>query len=406
MWRERVEHEPAPARGLARRGSCRRRAGRPARRAARRSLTAAATSSASRGNATASGSTANRLASPANRWRVYASSRTSPASSRSSVAASSPMTRHCCPLSLPCETFDVSPRATLPPDPRPHERARPGAAGHRRADHRPPRAGLRASSGLEVHRRHAARCSRPPGRSSIYPASGTGAWEAAMVNTLSPGDKVIASETGHFATLWREMAERLGLDVVWLEGDWRHGADPERIADALDDDVRAVMVVHNETSTGVTSRIADVRAAMGDHDALLLVDTISSLRQHRLPPRRVGRRRHRRRLAEGPDAAGRPELQRDLREGARGVARTRSCRARTGTGRRSSPPTRPATGRTRAPPTCSTGCARRSQILLREEGPGRTSSPATPGTPRRPAPPCTAGASRCWRSTSASSPAR
>jgi alanine-glyoxylate transaminase / serine-glyoxylate transaminase / serine-pyruvate transaminase len=111
----------------------------------------------------------------------------------------------------------------------------------------------------------------------IYPASGTGAWEAAIVNTLSPGDKVIASETGHFATLWREMAERLGLNVVWLAGDWRHGADPERIADALDDDVRAVMVVHNETSTGVTSRIADVRAALGDHDALLLVDTISSL---------------------------------------------------------------------------------------------------------------------------------
>jgi alanine-glyoxylate transaminase/serine-glyoxylate transaminase/serine-pyruvate transaminase len=111
----------------------------------------------------------------------------------------------------------------------------------------------------------------------VYPASGTGAWEAALVNTLSPGDKVIASETGHFATLWREMAERLGLRVVWLEGDWRHGASPERIADALDEDVRAVMVVHNETSTGVTSRVADVRAAMGDHDALLLVDTISSL---------------------------------------------------------------------------------------------------------------------------------
>ena len=67
----------------------------------------------------------------------------------------------------------------------------------------------------------------------VYPASGTGAWEAALVNTLSPGDKVIASETGHFATLWRAMAEQLGLDVVWLEGDWRHGADPERIADAL-----------------------------------------------------------------------------------------------------------------------------------------------------------------------------
>jgi alanine-glyoxylate transaminase/serine-glyoxylate transaminase/serine-pyruvate transaminase len=118
---------------------------------------------------------------------------------------------------------------------------------------------------------------RTSGPVVVYPASGTGAWEAALVNTLSPGDKVIASETGHFATLWRAMATKLGLDVTWLEGDWRHGADPERIADALDPDVRAVMVVHNETSTGVTSRIADVRAALGDHDALLLVDTISSL---------------------------------------------------------------------------------------------------------------------------------
>ena len=118
---------------------------------------------------------------------------------------------------------------------------------------------------------------RTAGPVVIYPASGTGAWEAALVNTLSPGDKVIASETGHFATLWRAMAEKLGLQVIWLEGDWRHGADPERIAEALDADVRAVMVVHNETSTGVTSRIADVRAALGDHDALLLVDTISSL---------------------------------------------------------------------------------------------------------------------------------
>jgi alanine-glyoxylate transaminase / serine-glyoxylate transaminase / serine-pyruvate transaminase len=118
---------------------------------------------------------------------------------------------------------------------------------------------------------------RTSGPVVIYPASGTGAWEAALVNTLSPGDKVIAYETGHFATLWRAMAERLGLRVRWLEGDWRHGVDPERIADALEPDTRAVMVVHNETSTGVTSRVADVRAALGDHDALLLVDTISSL---------------------------------------------------------------------------------------------------------------------------------
>jgi alanine-glyoxylate transaminase/serine-glyoxylate transaminase/serine-pyruvate transaminase len=140
-------------------------------------------------------------------------------------------------------------------------------------DHRGPdfaKLGLEVLAGLR-------QVCRTDGQIAIYPASGTGAWEAAIVNTLSPGDKVIASETGHFATLWRAMAQRLGLEVMWLEGDWRHGADPERIADALDADVRAVMVVHNETSTGVTSRIPDIRAAMGDHDALLLVDTISSL---------------------------------------------------------------------------------------------------------------------------------
>ncbi len=117
----------------------------------------------------------------------------------------------------------------------------------------------------------------------VYPASGTGAWEAALVNTLSPGDRVLAFETGHFATLWRAMAERLGLEVQWVEGDWRHGADPERAAELLAADtardIRAVMVVHNETSTGVTSRIPELRAAIdaAGHDALLLVDVISSL---------------------------------------------------------------------------------------------------------------------------------
>ena len=115
----------------------------------------------------------------------------------------------------------------------------------------------------------------------VYPASGTGAWEAALVNTLSPGDRVLAFETGHFATLWRAMAERLGLEVVWVEGDWRHGADPERAAERLaaDPSIAAVMVVHNETSTGVTSRVPEIRAAIdgAGHDALLLVDVISSL---------------------------------------------------------------------------------------------------------------------------------
>ncbi|MEM9471170.1 MAG: aminotransferase class V-fold PLP-dependent enzyme [Pseudomonadota bacterium] len=117
----------------------------------------------------------------------------------------------------------------------------------------------------------------------IYPASGTGAWEAALVNTLSPGDKVLMCETGHFASLWSKLARRLGLEPVLIETDWRRGAVPEAIGEALDQDtahdIKAVCVVHNETSTGSTSRMADVRAAMdaAGHPALLMADTISSL---------------------------------------------------------------------------------------------------------------------------------
>ena len=117
----------------------------------------------------------------------------------------------------------------------------------------------------------------------IYPASGTGAWEAALVNTCSPGDAVLMARTGWFATLWQEMAAHLGLKVVMLETDWRRGADPRAIEDALRQDtahqIRAVCVVHNETSTGATSPIPGVRAAIdaAAHPALLLVDTISSL---------------------------------------------------------------------------------------------------------------------------------
>ena len=117
----------------------------------------------------------------------------------------------------------------------------------------------------------------------IYPASGTGAWEAALANTLSPGDRVLMAETGHFASLWKRLAERLGLAPDFLPGDWRHGADPEAIHAALADDrahtIKAVCVVHNETSTGVTSRIPEIRRAIdrARHPALLLVDTISSL---------------------------------------------------------------------------------------------------------------------------------
>jgi alanine-glyoxylate transaminase/serine-glyoxylate transaminase/serine-pyruvate transaminase len=117
----------------------------------------------------------------------------------------------------------------------------------------------------------------------IYPASGTGAWEAALVNTLSPGDKVLMSETGHFASLWQKMAGRLGIVVDLIPGDWRHGADyaeiERRLAADKAHEVKAVCVVHNETSTGVTTRIPLVRRAIDNarHPALLLVDTISSL---------------------------------------------------------------------------------------------------------------------------------
>jgi alanine-glyoxylate transaminase/serine-glyoxylate transaminase/serine-pyruvate transaminase len=117
----------------------------------------------------------------------------------------------------------------------------------------------------------------------IYPASGTGAWEAALVNTLSPADKVLMSETGHFSTLWTKMAKKLGLEVELIPGDWRHGADHAEIERRLAADqahaIKAVAVVHNETSTGVTTRIPLVRKAIDNakHPALILVDTISSL---------------------------------------------------------------------------------------------------------------------------------
>ena len=146
-------------------------------------------------------------------------------------------------------------------------------------DHRGPafgRFGRRVLAGLR-------KIFKTRGNVLIFPSSGTGAWEAALVNTLSPGDIVLMSETGHFSTLWAEMARRLGLDVEVIEGDWRTGANPERIEARLSEDrkraIKAVAVVHNETSTGVTSRIAAVRAGMdaADHPALLLVDTISSL---------------------------------------------------------------------------------------------------------------------------------
>jgi alanine-glyoxylate transaminase/serine-glyoxylate transaminase/serine-pyruvate transaminase len=146
-------------------------------------------------------------------------------------------------------------------------------------DHRSPQfgeLGLRVLDGLEA-------IFKSSGPVVIYPASGTGAWEAALVNTLSPGDRVLMYETGHFAQLWKKMAERLGLSPEFIEGDWRKGIEPDRIEARLREDrghsIKAVCVVHNETSTGCASRIDDVRAAIdaAGHPALLMVDTISSL---------------------------------------------------------------------------------------------------------------------------------
>jgi len=117
----------------------------------------------------------------------------------------------------------------------------------------------------------------------IYPSSGTGAWEAALVNTLSPGDHVLMFETGQFATLWQKIAVKLGLVVDFVPGDWRHGVDPAVVEAKLTADtghaIKAVLAVHNETSTGVTSRIAEVRAAIdrARHPALFMVDTVSGL---------------------------------------------------------------------------------------------------------------------------------
>jgi len=117
----------------------------------------------------------------------------------------------------------------------------------------------------------------------IYPSSGTGAWEAALVNTLSPGDTVLMFETGYFAALWRNVALKLGLEVDFVPGDWRHGVDPAVVEKKLAADrqrkIKAVAIVHNETSTGATSRVHDVRKAIdrANHPALLMVDTISSL---------------------------------------------------------------------------------------------------------------------------------
>ena len=117
----------------------------------------------------------------------------------------------------------------------------------------------------------------------LYPASGTGSWEAALVNVVSPGDRVLAFETGHFATLWCNVAKKLGIEVDFVGGDWRYGVDPtvveEKLAADKDNLIKAVLVVHNETSSGITNSIPSIRSAMNsaNHPALLMVDGISSV---------------------------------------------------------------------------------------------------------------------------------
>ena len=153
------------------------------------------------------------------------------------------------------------------------------AIGQQTIDHRGPdfaKVGLRALDGLKT-------IFKTRENVFIYPASGTGAWEAALVNTLSPGDRVLMFETGHFSTLWKKLAEKLGLQAEFIESDWRGGANPDQIEAYLAEDhshqIKAVCVVHNETSTGSVSPVAAVRKAIdaASHPALFMVDTISGL---------------------------------------------------------------------------------------------------------------------------------
>ena len=176
----------------------------------------------------------------------------------------------------------ASVRPAFPADSGTDERAGPDPAGDRPADDRSPRSRVRARLTLEILDGLKAVFQRRA-RWIIYPASGTGAWEAALVNTLSPGDRVLMFETGHFATLWRALAEKLSIVVDFVPGDWRSGVDPAVVEAKLAEDrahaIKGVLVVHNETSTGVTSRIPPIRRAIdrATHPALLMVDSISSL---------------------------------------------------------------------------------------------------------------------------------
>ena len=232
------------------------------------------------------------------------------------------------------------------------------------------------------------------GRVVIYPASGTGAWEAALVNTLSPGDQVLMVEIGQFASLWRVLAERIGLDPVVIQSNWRTGVDPETLGSALSEhpSVKAVCVVHNETSTGCASRVAEIRQAMDavGSDALLMVDTVSSLASTDVRMDDWGID-----VVVGGSQKGlmlppRPRLHRDQREGVGGEQERAASPLLLGLVRHARPQRERASFPTRRRPTSSTAWRRRSRCWRR-----RASTPcsrATHAMPRRPGERCAAGA--------------
>ena len=215
-------------------------------------------------------------------------------------------------------------RPTLPADPRTDQHARSRAARHGAADDRSSQRRVRGARPLGARGLERIFQTSPP--VVIFPASGSGAWEAALVNTLSPGDRVLAFDIGEFSRGWAEVGRRLGLDVDVTPGDWRHGVDPAALEARLTEDrdhrLRAVLVVHNETSTGVTSRFRRfaARSIAPRHPGAAARRRGLVLGLDRSPPRRVGAGRHIVGLAERADAAARLELQRHQRKGACRVA--------------------------------------------------------------------------------------
>ena len=266
-------------------------------------------------------------------------------------------------------------------------------------DHRGPefgKLGKRVLDGIKT----IFRCAGPV---IIYPASGTGAWEAALINAMSPGDKVLMYETGHFASLWKTMATKIGLQPEFIASDWRAGADPAKIEARLRDDkareIKAVCVVHNETSTGCITLINEVRKAIdaAGHPALLMVDTISSLGS--IDYRHdewgvdvtVGGSQKGLMLPPGLSFNAISEKALERRED------LDAAEVVLGLGRDDRQRTRPASSLTRPPPTCSTHSPKRSTCCTRKAS--TTCSRATTATPRR------RGARRkrgAWRSSARS----